>query len=105
MKTFKIGLLGRIIIAIIAGIICGNIFPHTLTRAFITFNGLFSEFLTFCIPLIIVGLVTPAISDYGKGAKACSAPPFCWHIPLLFFPVTWPISQELPSILPSARTL
>lgn len=70
MKTFKIGLLGRIIIAITAGIICGNIFPHTLTRAFITFNGLFSEFLTFCIPLIIVGLVTPAISDYGKGAKA-----------------------------------
>lgn len=33
-----------------------------------TFNALFSQFLNFIIPLIIVGLVTPAIADIGKGA-------------------------------------
>ena len=33
-----------------------------------TFNGIFSEFLGFIIPLIILGLVTPAIADIGKEA-------------------------------------
>lgn len=37
-------------------------------RIFVTFNGIFSEFLNFSIPLIIVGLVTVAIADIGKGA-------------------------------------
>ena len=39
-----------------------------LVRAFVTFNGIFSEFLNFSIPLIIVGLVTVAIANIGKGA-------------------------------------
>lgn len=69
LKSIKIGLLGRIIIAIILGIIGGSFFPEILIRFFVTINKLFSEFLTFSIPLIIVGLVTPAISDYGKGAR------------------------------------
>ena len=37
-------------------------------RCFVTFNSVFSHFLSFLIPLIIVGLVTPAIADIGKGA-------------------------------------
>lgn len=68
MKTPKIGLLTKIIIAIILGIGIGLIVPGGLVRIFITFNGIFSEFLGFAIPLIIVGLVTPAISDIGKTA-------------------------------------
>lgn len=68
MKKFKIDLLPRIIIAIILGIAIGTIFPTPLVRIFVTFNGIFSEFLNFSIPLIIVGLVTTAIADIGKGA-------------------------------------
>lgn len=68
MKTPKIGLLTKIIITIILGIGIGLIAPGGLVRIFITFNGIFSEFLGFAIPLIIVGLVTPAISDIGKTA-------------------------------------
>lgn len=68
MKLPKIGLLPRIIIAIILGVICGNFFPEWAVRCFITFNSVFSNFLSFLIPLIIVGLVTPAIADIGKGA-------------------------------------
>lgn len=68
MKKFKIDLLPRIIIAIILGIAIGTIFPTPLVRIFVTFNGIFSEFLNFSIPLIIVGLVTIAIADIGKGA-------------------------------------
>lgn len=69
MKRIRIGLLPRIILSIILGIALGNVLPLALVRIFITFNGLFSEFLNFIIPLIILGLVTPAIADIGKGAS------------------------------------
>lgn len=68
MKNFHIGLLPRIIIAIILGILFGNFLPASLVRLFVTFNAIFSEFLNFSIPLIIVGLVTITIADIGKGA-------------------------------------
>ena len=45
MKKIKIGLLARIIIAIILGIAIGTFFPAPLVRIFVTFNGIFSEFL------------------------------------------------------------
>ncbi len=68
MKKIRIGLLSRIIIAIVLGIVFGNFFPELLVRVFVTFNGLFSEFLNFIIPLIILGLVTPAIFEIGNRA-------------------------------------
>lgn len=68
MKKLHIGLLPRIIIAIALGILLGNFLPGGIVRFFVTFNGIFSEFLNFSIPLIIVGLVTVAIADIGKGA-------------------------------------
>ncbi len=68
MKKFHIGLLPRIIIAIVLGIAAGTVSPSMPVRVFVTFNALFSEFLGFLIPLIIVGLVAPAIADIGKGA-------------------------------------
>lgn len=68
MKTYKIGLLPRILIAIVLGVLCGMFFPEWAVRCFVTFNSVFSHFLSFLIPLIIVGLVTPAIADIGKGA-------------------------------------
>ena len=68
MKIFKIGLLGKIVTAIIAGVGIGMISPEWIVRIFLTFNGIFSQFLGFAIPLIILGLVTTAIADIGKGA-------------------------------------
>ena len=47
MKKIKIGLLARIVIAIILGIAIGTVFPAPLVRIFVTFNGIFSEFLNF----------------------------------------------------------
>ena len=68
MKKFKIGLVGRIIIAMILGMLLGGYLPVKVIRAFSTFNGLFSQFLGFIIPLLILGLVAPAIADIGKKA-------------------------------------
>ena len=64
----KFGLLPRIGIAIVLGIVLGLFLPEAVVRVFVTFNGLFSSFLGFIIPLIIVGLITPAIGELGRGA-------------------------------------
>lgn len=64
----KTGLLSRIIVAIVLGIACGYVFPEFLSRIFITFNATFSQFLSFCVPLIIIGFVVTAISDIGGKA-------------------------------------
>lgn len=64
----KIGLLPFILIAIVLGIVCGLFFPKWLAQIFVTFNGLFSQFLNFVIPLLIFGLVAPAIANIGSKA-------------------------------------
>ena len=68
IRLLRIGLLPRVIIAIMLGVALGNVFSEGWVRVFITFNALFSQFLGFMIPLIIIGLVTPAIGDIGRGA-------------------------------------
>lgn len=68
MKKLKISLLTKVVIAIAAGILFGQFLPNGIARIFVTFNSLFGNFLTFAIPLIILGLVTPAIAELGKGA-------------------------------------
>lgn len=64
----KLGLLPKIIIAIILGIILGNFLPSNAIAILATFNGIFGNFLGFVIPLIIIGFVAPGIGDLGKGA-------------------------------------
>lgn len=69
IKRFKgWGLLPRIIIAIAAGVGVGLVAPEWLARTAATFNAIFGEFLGFCIPLIILGFVAPAIADIGVRA-------------------------------------
>lgn len=67
-KKNRIGLLPRVIIAILLGLFLGYYLPDPAVRTFLTFNSIFSQFLGFMIPLIIIGLVTPAIAGIGKGA-------------------------------------
>ncbi|MHC5201933.1 dicarboxylate/amino acid:cation symporter [Myroides sp. LJL119] len=68
MKFLKKNLLLQIVIAIIFGSLLGNFLPEQLSRIFITFNAIFGNFLSFAIPLIIVGLIVPAIANIGKNA-------------------------------------
>lgn len=64
----KIGLLPKLIIAIIVGILIGAYAPEWVVALAATFNGIFGNFLGFAIPLIIVGFVAPGIGDLGDGA-------------------------------------
>ena len=69
MKKFKDwGLLPKVLIAIALGIICSFFFPDWLTRCFITFNSIFSNFLGLVIPILILGLIAPGIFELGTGA-------------------------------------
>ena len=69
MTRFKDwGLLPKVLIAIALGIVCSFFFPDWLSRVFITFNSIFSNFLGLFIPIIILGLIAPGIFELGKGA-------------------------------------
>lgn len=68
MRKTHFGLLPRIIVAIILGVALGNVMTEPWIRPFATFNAIFSQFLGFLVPIIIVGLVTPAIAGIGKSA-------------------------------------
>ncbi len=67
-KITKFGLLPKIILAILLGVGNSFFFPDWAVRVFTTINGIFGNFLSFSIPLIILGLVAPGIADIGKGA-------------------------------------
>lgn len=69
------GILVWVLAAIVLALVLGSVtiggrhvLPVGVGRVFATFSDLFSQFLTFSIPLIIIGLVTPAIADLGRGA-------------------------------------
>lgn len=68
MKKIKVGLLGKIVIAIVTGIAIGYVAPMWVGRLFATFNEVFGQFLNFIIPLIILGFVASAIADLGNKA-------------------------------------
>ncbi|WP_250258074.1 dicarboxylate/amino acid:cation symporter [Dermabacter sp. Marseille-Q3180] len=68
MKKVLNSLLMKIVIAIVLGILVGLVAPDWFSRGAATFSKLFGNFLSFIIPLIIIGLITPAISEFGKGA-------------------------------------
>lgn len=67
-KKLAGSLLFRIVVAIILGIVFSLFFPEWLARVFVTFNGLFGNFLDLFIPVLIFALITPAIAGVGRGA-------------------------------------
>ena len=68
MKKIRLGLFGKIVIAILCGVVLGYVLPVFGVRILKTFNVFFAQVLKFIVPLLILGLVTPAIANAGKGA-------------------------------------
>ncbi|MCM1149000.1 MAG: dicarboxylate/amino acid:cation symporter [Butyricicoccus sp.] len=67
-KGFKLGLLPKLLIAIVLGIVIGQFLPVWFCRIVVTASGIFSTFLKFIIPLMIVAYVTMGIADLESGA-------------------------------------
>lgn len=68
MRKIKISLFVKVLIAILLGAAIGMIAPEWMVRVLKTFNVIFAQLLKFMIPLLILGLVTPAIANMGKKA-------------------------------------
>ena len=68
MEKKKLGLVPKLIIAIILGILFGQFLPESVCRVVVTASSLFSTFLKFVIPLMIVAYVTMGIADLSQGA-------------------------------------
>jgi Na+/H+-dicarboxylate symporter len=64
----QIGLLPRLIIGIVAGILIGLFLPEWTGRILYTFTHFFGEFLGFVVPLIIVGFIAAGIAELGARA-------------------------------------
>jgi Na+/H+-dicarboxylate symporter len=64
----KLGLIPKLIIAIIIGIIIGATGLAFPVKLLATFNSIFGQFLSFSIPLIILAFVVAGIADLGTGA-------------------------------------
>ncbi|MST61980.1 dicarboxylate/amino acid:cation symporter [Peptostreptococcus anaerobius] len=69
-KKFKLGLVSKLVIAIVVGIILGSMkfIPPSALRVLITLSSLFGEFLNFIIPLMIIGFVVKGIAELSSGA-------------------------------------
>lgn len=69
-KKIDLGLIPRIIIAIIVGMLIGQLtfIPASFIQVLVTLADLFSSFLNFVIPLMIVALITKGIADLTEGA-------------------------------------
>ncbi len=70
MTKKKLGLVPKLIIAIILGILVGQMkfLPEALLRIPVTFSAVFSSVLSFIIPLMILGYVIIGIADLTEGA-------------------------------------
>ena len=68
MKKPRFGLLSRVVLAIVLGIVLGLFAPAPFVRGVNTVTAFIGQFIKFLVPLIIVGLVAPAIADTGRGA-------------------------------------
>lgn len=68
MGKNKIGLVPKLIMGIIAGILIGSFAPEFFVKIIVTASSLFSAFLKFVIPFIIIGFVTAGIADLATGA-------------------------------------
>ena len=81
MKTFKLGLLPKLIIGIIIGILLGFLADRmqdmsgmaprlgiVIMQIYATITTMFHQFLMFSIPLIIMGFLIPGITQIGKNA-------------------------------------
>lgn len=69
-SRFNLGLVPRILIAIIIGVLLGQwlFIPDWFIQVLVTLSTLFSSFLNFIIPLMIIGLIVKGISDLADGA-------------------------------------
>ena len=67
MKFLK-SLPARLVLGIIIGMIAGLIVPEDIMVIVVTVKYVLNQFITFCVPLIIIGFIAPSITKLGSSA-------------------------------------
>ena len=67
MKILK-SLPARLLLGIIAGILLGLVLPKGAMVVVVTIKYILGQLITFCVPLIIIGLIAPSITKLGNSA-------------------------------------
>ena len=69
MKKIVTSLPFRLLLGVVIGIIAGQFFGTALMNVVVTVKFVLGEFINFCVPLIIIGLIAPSITRLGKNAS------------------------------------
>ena len=68
MKKFLSSLPARLLLAIVAGILLGLVFPEPVMEVVVTLKYILGQLISFCVPLIIIGFIAPSITKLGSSA-------------------------------------
>ena len=68
MKKLFSSLPFRLIVALMIGILLGQVLPESLMKVVVSLQFVMGQLITFCVPLIIIGFIAPSITRMGNNA-------------------------------------
>lgn len=69
MKKLFSSLPFRLLLAIVIGVILGQLLPESGMKIVVTLQYIMGQLITFCVPLIIIGFIAPSITKLGSNAS------------------------------------
>lgn len=64
----KLGLVPRLLLGIVTGILIGSFLPEAFSKLIYTFTYIFGEFLNYIVPFVILAFIIPGIAELGDKA-------------------------------------
>ena len=59
----------RLILALIIGILLGQVFVESIMKVVVSLQYILGQLITFCVPLIVIGFIAPSITRMGSNAS------------------------------------
>ncbi|WFA08636.1 dicarboxylate/amino acid:cation symporter [Tissierella sp. Yu-01] len=69
MSKLKDNLIVKLLVAVIIGIILGSVVGEGLIEILLTIKYIVGQFIFFCVPLVIIGFIAPAITSLKSNAS------------------------------------
>lgn len=69
MKKFLTSLPVRLLLALAAGIVLGQLFGEGVMKVVVSLQYVMGQLITFCVPLIVIGFIAPSITKMGSNAS------------------------------------
>ena len=69
MKKLFSSLPFRLILAILLGIVLGQLFGEGVMKVVVSLQYILGQLITFCVPLIVIGFIAPSITRMGNNAS------------------------------------